>query len=464
MSSQYSAYPGTAGAYGPYSGPASSMGGSADPIISRLRPRDLVGVIDQAFRLYRKHFLTFLAIIAVVHIPLQGLIQAASVFLIGGTTRLSSSYYDFESSPSTINEAFTSEFVLIGVVYGLSLLYSILMSVSQAALTASVADSHLDRPVSFGGAYSKVFKRIGPVLGLMMLEILIYLAALVPAILVLLIGIGAAVTGSSSSAAGSAAALCLVFPLIFAAIVFIIIVMVRLQVAVPALIVENLGPVQAVRRSWQLLNGYWWRTAGLLLILYVINLIVASGPAALVAGLATIFIKYDLVLNQAISGAVTVLTTAVFIPVQLVATTLYYFDTRVRREGFDIETAVSQAYPNAYPQEQGQYYPQGQPQQQYGSPAYTQPLGNGGYAPQAGQQQYGYGQQGQWTSPQQPYAYQNESYYGSPQPTQQIDYAPTNGNQEASSTPAPTVPINLEAGPDQQPSQEANPPKEEPEG
>src|SRR5436190_24005676 len=60
-----------------------------DPIISRLRPRDMAGILDQAFRLYRKHFLTFLAIIAVVHVPIQLLIQGITISLLGPLNRFS---------------------------------------------------------------------------------------------------------------------------------------------------------------------------------------------------------------------------------------------------------------------------------------------------------------------------------------------------------------------------------------
>ena len=58
-----------------------------DTIISRLRPRDVGGIIDQAFRLYRKHFWTFLAIIAVVHVPTQLLVQAANIAFLGSVNR-----------------------------------------------------------------------------------------------------------------------------------------------------------------------------------------------------------------------------------------------------------------------------------------------------------------------------------------------------------------------------------------
>ncbi len=63
---------------------AATQAPSIDPIISRLRPRSVGEILDQAFRLYRRHFLTFIAIIAVVHVPLQLALQLATAFLVGG--------------------------------------------------------------------------------------------------------------------------------------------------------------------------------------------------------------------------------------------------------------------------------------------------------------------------------------------------------------------------------------------
>src|SRR4051794_35527738 len=142
MSSQYSAYPG-AGSYPVYPSSANDAAGlkGIDPIIARLRPRDVVGIIDQAFRIYRGHFLTFLAIIAVVEVPLQGLMQIANVLLIGSTVSpLSPDYYRLQTSPSSINERFTNQLIYLGVVSGLAILYQVFSSFAQAALTSSVAD------------------------------------------------------------------------------------------------------------------------------------------------------------------------------------------------------------------------------------------------------------------------------------------------------------------------------------
>src|SRR5689334_9936669 len=78
MQTPYASYPPGQG-YGLAGAPA------VDPIISRLRPRDMAGILDQAFRLYRANFLTFLAIVAVVFVPVEIITQALTISLQGSS-------------------------------------------------------------------------------------------------------------------------------------------------------------------------------------------------------------------------------------------------------------------------------------------------------------------------------------------------------------------------------------------
>lgn len=346
---------------------------SVDPIISRLRPRSIGELLDQSFRLYRKHFLTFIAILAVVQVPMQLLTQFLTAMLLGNVSDNLTSFTDtgsstFQSSSSTL----TALLVLYGVIITLSILSGLLQQLSQGALTAAVANSHLDKPVSFGDSYRQMFARIGPLLGVIVLQLLIDLAFVVPFIVLFLTGAGMGAFGSGDSGAGGGV-VCLAFILFLVAMVGVVYVSVRLTAVTPVVIVEKLGPVDALRRSWGLVQNSWWRTIGLLLLLSLLGAAISAGPAFVASIVVTLIIKGDLILQQLISGAITTIVGLVYLPIQLIAITLYYFDLRVRKEGYDLETAMSQRYAP---------YPANQPwgaygQQQYGQP--TQPTG--GYAP-----------------------------------------------------------------------------------
>jgi hypothetical protein len=382
-----------------------------DPIISRLRPRSVQEILDQAFRLYRRYFLTFLAITAVVFVPVNMVVQLLNVALQGNNATLQRSTLSNSSfsSSDTLNQELITILVLSVLVIGLSIIGGLLQYLSQGALTSAVADSHLDRPVSFGGAYRAMLKRVGPLLGAIGLQILIGIGIFLPAIAVFLLSI-ASLAGDSSGAGAGLAFICLGFLLMLVGFIFYAYITVRITVIVPVIMVEHLGPVQALRRSWQLVQGYWWRTLALVLVLSLINAVISAGPAyllTLIVGMATR--SFDPVLTAAVTAVVTIITEALFIPLSLTAYTLYYFDLRVRKEGFDIETAVSQRYsypggpaaqsaapgtPGGYYPGQGQYAPAGgyspppsgyvtPAQPQY--PAYIQPVYGQGYQyPQQG--------------------------------------------------------------------------------
>jgi hypothetical protein len=395
-----------------------------DPIISRLRPRSVTEILDQAFRLYRKHFLTFLAITAIVFVPVNMGVQLLNVAVQGSNVALQRSALDASpiESAETLNQTVVLMIVLLLVLLGLGVLGGLLQYLSQGALTSAVADSHLDRPVSFGRAYRSMLKHVGPLLGTIGLQILIGIGIFLPTIVVFVLAIAAITAGGDGGVGAGLTFVCLAFLLMFVTFIVYIYVFVRLVVIVPALMVENLGPIQAVRRSWRLVEGYWWRTFGLLLLLGIMGAIISAGPAYLVTAIVTAVTQsFDPVVNTAITGVISVITEAFFIPLSLTCYTLYYFDLRVRKEGFDLETALDQRY--SYPGGPGTQAP---PPGGYSTGQYPGP---GGYPPP----QLGYG-----TQPQNP-EYPQQGYsqgYGYPQQ----GYAPPPGYRATEAPPqgAPT--------------------------
>ena len=159
----------------------SSTSAAVDPLISRLRPRSVPEILDQAFRMYRRHFLTFLAIIAVVHVPLQLLIQGLTISMMGNYYTIS----DFTEGTTGTNELLVGMLILYLAIMALSVVYWILQNVCQGALTVAIADSYMDRPVNFAGAYRGVLAKLWPLLGAVGLQLLIGIAIFLPAVLLM---------------------------------------------------------------------------------------------------------------------------------------------------------------------------------------------------------------------------------------------------------------------------------------
>jgi hypothetical protein len=310
-----------------------------DSIIARLRPRTVGEILDRAFRLYRRHFLTFIAIIAVLHVPLQ-LVRHVSPAVLSDFVGSAMSY-DPASSYGTLAYFGVAEAVILLTF----LICSLIEQLSQGALTAAVTDNYLDRPVSFGSAYRVILPHMWRLLGLMLLQLSIMILAFVPAILFFGLGILASLDMTLRYNGPATALACLSFLLLIPGFAVLIYMLCRLSVAVPALIVENLGPVEAIRRSWRLVEGYWWRTFGLQVLLIVLWLAVSVGLAMLVLWMLSFVIPEDFALQEAISIIVSILATLLYVPLQVVATALYYFELRVRKEGYDLEAAMDRRYP-----------------------------------------------------------------------------------------------------------------------
>jgi hypothetical protein len=58
--------------------------------------------------------------------------------------------------------------------------------------------------------------------------------------------------------------------ILIAAIIAVIFVAVRWSFVIPAIAYEDSGVIDSLRRSWNIVNGFWWRTFGILILLNII--------------------------------------------------------------------------------------------------------------------------------------------------------------------------------------------------
>ncbi|RNI22159.1 glycerophosphoryl diester phosphodiesterase membrane domain-containing protein [Flexivirga caeni] len=216
----------------------------------------------------------------------------------------------------------------IGLGVG-SLLSGIASVVLGGMLTTVVSEAVLGHRITIGETWRRVRGRLLPLIGLMLL---IGLAAGIAAGIV--VGIVVLLAVAVSSVAAVIAAIVLGLGL-FVAIVWIGL---KVSLAAPAVVLERIGPVAALRRSWSLTNGQWWRILGITLlaqlIVYVISQVVST-PVALIAvamsgtnGLSA----GAAVAVQLVSVVVTAFTT----PFTAGVTALLYLDQRIRKEALDV--------------------------------------------------------------------------------------------------------------------------------
>ncbi len=124
--------------------------------------------------------------------------------------------------------------------------------------------------------------------------------------------------------------------------VFAIIFYIRWYVTIPAVMLEGVGPIQGMRRSWRLVRRSAWRT---LWIAFLVGLIadVANSIIKLPFSLAVGVSTFNLTSQAHVSVLTTLVTTigaiiasTVTTPLVAGVTVLIYADLRMRREGMDI--------------------------------------------------------------------------------------------------------------------------------
>jgi len=149
-------------------------------------------------------------------------------------------------------------------------------------------------------------------------------------------------------AAGPVAGVIVGIVLALAAWVFGAILTVRWHLAIPVVMLERLGPLKSLGRSWRLVRRSSWRVFGILLLTYLIVGIaveVISVPFALGSGglsLLTARTNVNVVglvvqaIGQIISGTLAA-------PMISGVIVLLYTDLRMRREGMDITLQAATA-------------------------------------------------------------------------------------------------------------------------
>ncbi len=322
-----------------YYGGAAALGAPRPGIIP-LRPLAFGEILAGAFESLRANpramFVPALVVMAFV-----GALTALASVLLGTQSEI----YALANAPATLTDdqvnAMLSE-LLLGYG-GLILITAVLSGLATTVLTGllivTVSRTILGRVASPGEVWRRTKGRVWALIGQALLSslitggVLLVIGAIVTIPMVLLVANDG--TGPGGAAAAVIASLIAIVAgmLVSAALYF------KLCLAPAALILEHVGVVEGLRRSWALTRGHFWRVAG---INIVAGLIVAAvtqilnSPVSFASGLlaqspSSLF--YLLPLPYFLSSLVSAIT----LPFIAAVTALLYTDLRMRSEGLDIE-------------------------------------------------------------------------------------------------------------------------------
>jgi hypothetical protein len=124
---------------------------------------------------------------------------------------------------------------------------------------------------------------------------------------------------------------------------------VRWAVAFPALLAERVGPTRALGRSWALAKGNWWRTLGILIVVSILVSIIQAAIGATLGGIAALMPGLTTDFRAGLVTVVTALVSAIVGAITPIAVTMLYLDLRVRKEGVDLDQLARQTTPGTAP-------------------------------------------------------------------------------------------------------------------
>jgi len=300
-----------------------------------LRPLALGELLDRTFRLYRNHFWLFVGIMAI-----------PSAFSVPFTVLI------FSMQSSAIVGGPPSPKLVVGMVlFGLAFfcLFCAVYSVAIGATTYAVSEAYLGRKVTVRGAYGKVHGNFWRIIGVVVVALLRAYGMLILAIIgiAFVVGISAGILaaigrGQPRPIAGIIIGL-VMFLAYLAGIGLWVLWSLRYAVSIPALLLERVGVLAALRRSVQLTRGRRWQmlvAIFLCTMIAYVGAIVFQGPFFITlifsarSGHLPEWLAYAFAMSGAIGGAITG-------PVLLIALVLCYYDTRIRKEAFDLEFMMS---------------------------------------------------------------------------------------------------------------------------
>ena len=281
----------------------------------RLRVMPLGELLDESFKLYRRHFTVIAGVALVIILP--GLILS----LISGSYRANPVTYLQNVAQSFNNPDELARLQAQQRAYTSSPLYllsfpiaALLLPFSVGALYRAATSLAAGNVETIGSVLSGTLRRYFPVWGVVILAALLF------------VGVIGIVT-----------------------IPVVIWVAMRWSVAIPALFAEGIGPLKALGRSWNLVRDNWWRTLGILIIVSIMVYVIDAALQVLFTGVAAVVPGLNGDLRAGVITTITTLVDALVGAITPIAITMLYLDLRVRKEGLDLDQLARQAAPGTAP-------------------------------------------------------------------------------------------------------------------
>jgi hypothetical protein len=351
-----------------------------------LEPMSTGDVIDRAVRLYRRNFTSLIAIVAVPT-------------LIGYVISLMFWYGYSNLVMNTVTPGRVPADAVLMLIVGMAgyPVWMFTLLVTVCGMSRVVGDSlMMGEPITFRRCFASVRGKLGSIiaLGLLILALMfgLYFAAfMVLFVLALMIGlVGGLIASMHLPQWAIVIVMAIIILLAIAAAMFVISFILARVIFMPqVLMIEGESAGSALGRAFKLGKGNWHRVLAIILFTYFISLSLL-GALSIITGVILYFTGFIGQANLSnplwniLYTSFRDISSMLSLPIWIVSFTLLYFDSRVRKEAYDIELLAREVAPGyvwpVTPPAFAGYYPPRQYVQ-------TGPLGLGGYYPPTPQPQ-----------------------------------------------------------------------------
>jgi hypothetical protein len=312
-------------------------------------------MFDAAFKLYRRHFLIFIGIVALVQVPMA-IVQYLLQYVVGRAATLDVLQFSarppvfrpgqnpLDSLPINSFLTFYAITIGVGVFQGL-----IIQSLITGALATAISRSYLGQPISILDAYRFGLRRYLSLIGAAMLLLLVgafMLLVFAGCSFGVVVAFAATLRGSQATTLATLLGALFVVGVVLLFIPVVLFFFIRFILSTQAIVLEGLGPLSGLARSWRLVGKSFWRALLIFVLVLVLSYIISVIPSLLAlfglnlisGGAATAQLR-----NQAIGTFIAQIGLILGLPLLFSIYTLLYYDLRIRKEGYDIELMAQQA-------------------------------------------------------------------------------------------------------------------------
>jgi Flp pilus assembly protein TadD len=293
--------------------------------LSQLRAMSVGELLDTTFRLYRRNFLLFIGLVAVIQVPLT-LLGVAFEATYSPTVSETQDYYYYTDEQA---------WFVIGQFIMALLNFLAVQGLMTGAMARAIHDRYLGQPRGLVDTYRALgwgwLRLVAALVVMGLLDVGVFMLLFVPAVL------------------GTEAFLCLFCLGGIAAFILLTYLNVPIMsLLAPVIIIENKGVFAGLRRSFDLGRRRFWRVFGINFLLWLLTMVITM-PLSLFFNVIPFFWEPGALLMTIIASSINMVVTLLVRPIWVCGLTLLYFDLRVRLEGFDLELMAAQMDAEAAP-------------------------------------------------------------------------------------------------------------------